>query len=50
MGGADDDIRDAVEDQLTFDPDVDAAESDITVETMKVIRAFEVNRDVVTAW
>jgi osmotically-inducible protein OsmY len=34
MGAADDDIRDAVEDQLTFDPDVDAAESDITVETM----------------
>lgn len=33
MGGADD-IRDAVEDQLTFDPDVDAAESDITVQTM----------------
>ena len=34
MGGADDDIRDAVDDQLTFDPDVDAAESHITVETM----------------
>jgi osmotically-inducible protein OsmY len=34
MGGADDTIRDAVEDQLTFDPDVDAAESDITVKTM----------------
>jgi osmotically-inducible protein OsmY len=34
MGRADDDIRDAVEDQLTFDPDVDAAESDITVETV----------------
>lgn len=34
MGAADDNIRDAVEDQLTFDPDVDAAESDITVETM----------------
>ena len=34
MGGADDDIRDAVDDQLTFDPDVDAAESRITVETM----------------
>jgi osmotically-inducible protein OsmY len=33
MGGADN-IRDAVEDQLAFDPDVDAAESDITVETM----------------
>ena len=33
MGG-DDDIRDAVEDQLTFDPDVDAAESHITVETV----------------
>ena len=33
MGG-DDDIRDAVEDQLTFDPDVEAAESHITVETM----------------
>jgi osmotically-inducible protein OsmY len=34
MGGADDDIRDAVDDQLTFDPDVDAAESHVTVETM----------------
>jgi osmotically-inducible protein OsmY len=34
MGGADDTIRDAVEDQLIFDPDVDAAESDITVKTM----------------
>lgn len=34
MGGADDDIRDAVDDQLTFDPDVDSAESHITVETM----------------
>jgi len=34
MSEADDDIRDAVEDQLTFDPDVDAAESGITVETM----------------
>lgn len=33
MGG-DDDIRNAVEDQLTFDPDVEAAESHITVETM----------------
>ncbi len=33
MGGADD-VRDAVEDELAFDPDVDAAESDITVETM----------------
>jgi len=33
MGG-DDNIRDAVEDQLTFDPDVDAAESHITVETV----------------
>jgi osmotically-inducible protein OsmY len=32
--GGDDDIRDAVEDQLTFDPDVDAAESHITVETV----------------
>ena len=29
-----DDIRDAAEDQLTFDPDVDAAESHITVETV----------------
>lgn len=34
MGGGDDDIRDAVDDQLTFDPDVDAAQSHITVETM----------------
>ena len=34
MGGADDDIREAVDDQLTFDPDVDAAESHVTVETM----------------
>ena len=34
MGGADDDIRDVVEDQLTFDPDVDAAQSDITVKTV----------------
>ena len=34
MGGADDDIRDAVEDQLTFDLDVDAAQSDITVKTV----------------
>jgi osmotically-inducible protein OsmY len=34
MGGADDDIRDAVDDQLTFDPDVDAAESHITVEAV----------------
>jgi osmotically-inducible protein OsmY len=34
MGGADDDIRDAVDDQLIFDPDVDAAESHVTVETM----------------
>ena len=34
MGGADDDIRDAVDDQLTFDPDVDAAESHVTVETV----------------
>ena len=33
MGG-DDDIRDAVEDQLIFDPDVHAAESHITVETV----------------
>lgn len=34
MGGADDDIRDAIEDQLTFDPDVDATQSDITVKTV----------------
>jgi osmotically-inducible protein OsmY len=34
MGRADDTIRDAIEDQLTFDPDVNAAESDITVKTM----------------
>jgi len=40
MGGADDDIRDAVEDQLTFDPDVDAAESDIIVESMNGEVAF----------
>ncbi len=32
--GRDDDIRDTAEDQLTFDPDVDAAESHITVETV----------------
>jgi osmotically-inducible protein OsmY len=34
MGEADNDIRAAVEDQLTFDPDVDAAQSDITVKTV----------------
>jgi len=34
MAGADDDIRDAVEDQLTFDPDVDTAQSDITVKSV----------------
>lgn len=33
MGG-NDDIRDAAEDQLTFDPDIDPAESHITVENV----------------